>query len=136
MDEFRYIVPDKVWAEEIERVLGKVWTCPYCNAQSTRARGASDTGWVQTPLRQTSPPWICLGCCIDIYSACLSTDFAEHPYRDFLEAIGRREGLTLDSLRTICLEHQLRLATSRAEHAPDDRYESPRQRLRLLLGLS
>ena len=113
MRDIRYIVPERFRAEDVERMLGHGWLCPFCGAQSTSDKGDADTGWIETPLRQSGTKWICLGCCVDIYSTCLSADFDDHPYRGIVEQAARHESLGVARARRICLEHQRRVIEQR-----------------------
>lgn len=122
MSDIRYVLPQRFSAEEVERMLARTWICPFCRAQSTAARNELDTGWVETPLRQTSPKWICLGCCIDIYATCLSRDFNEHPYREIVGQVAAQESLEVTEARRICLDHQLRILEERSPSSEHGRY--------------
>jgi hypothetical protein len=113
VNDFLYVVPEAFDASVVEKIVGKVLECPYCKAQTTAMKGGEDgedTGWVRTPLRQSEPRWICLGCCIDIYSTCISSKFESHPYLDIVEEVARVEKLSVKVARRVALEHQREIA--------------------------
>ncbi len=100
-----WMIPDKMPDEDLRILLATEWRCPYCKV--------TDGPWVQTPLRQTEPNWICEGCCIDIYSTCLDREFNDNPYREIVAEAAQLEGISLLEARRICLEHQLSLIKER-----------------------
>jgi hypothetical protein len=132
MSEFRYVLPDRYTAEQVEALLCRHYLCPYCRSQSTTARGAEDTTWVETPLRMSGPKWICLGCCIDIYSTCLSEYFDEHPYKSLVDEVASLEKLKTSNIRDICLKHQSEIASRRLVETGDARYGEVIQRIQRL----
>jgi hypothetical protein len=122
MTDLRYVLPDRFSAEHVESTCGKTIVCPFCRSQSTESKGKEDTTWVETPLRTSSPKWICLGCCIDIYSTSLDDDFDENPFNDIVCEVAKRENLGIDEARSICLKHQSELADRKYKETGDARY--------------
>ena len=113
--KYSYFVPEAVSARQVEQIVRHSLECPYCKAERTNC--GVDIGWVISPLRQSEPRWICLGCCIDIYSTCLKDEFQNHPYYDLVEDIAKLEGLNVSELRKIALIHQFEIA---GKNLPDN----------------
>ena len=111
----KHIRPRFVSGESVVATLGRPWTCPWCRSETTASDTAEDIGWVETPLRQSSPPYVCLGCCEDIYSTCVASDFKSHPYHDIVVDAAAVEGVSVQAFRRTCVEHQLELLTQRGE---------------------
>ena len=74
------------------------------------------------PPATSSPKWICLGCCIDIYSTFLDDDFGENPFNDIVREVAKRENLEIDEARSLCLKHQSELADRKYKETGDVRY--------------
>ncbi len=60
-------------------------------------------------MRGAPASWICYGCFIDLYKACLSLDYAHHPNRDLVQAAAMLDGLDEQEYRLRCLQHQLQM---------------------------
>ena len=133
MVEPRYIVPNRFTAQHVESDVGGEYICPFCQAQSTIAKGTADTTWIEMPFLKSYPKWVCLGCCIDIYSTCLSDRFEEDPYREIVEDAAKLAGYELDAFRRACLEHQLEIAQCRFARSRNRCYKKVMQRIRQLV---
>lgn len=129
----RHVRPPIISAEVVHGRVGRNWTCPFCNSESTASAGNDDIGWIETPLRKREPRFICLGCCEDIYSTCATDSFTDHPYRDIVEQAAAREGYDVNVFRKICVEHQLQVIRERKQHESHPEYDERERHLTRLL---
>ena len=102
--KYDHVMPKAISGAELKNFLGKDYTCPFCLVESTK--NEIDIKWVETPLIKKSPRYICLGCCIDIYSTCISSQFENHPYKDIVADSAKIAGRDIKEFRRICLDHQ------------------------------
>ncbi|MCZ2344016.1 MAG: hypothetical protein LC104_19810 [Bacteroidales bacterium] len=116
---------------DLALTVGKKYICPYCQAQSIGDM-EGDIGWVVCPMRPISTKWICLGCLEDIYSACLSTDYLHHPYRDIVQGAARLDGMDEHAYRLACIQHQLQTLIS--SDRPPNQHIPSREYLELLIA--
>ena len=105
--QLRYVLPDVVDASILESQLGKVYECPYCQSQNTAMRDESDTGWIQLDYRRSRSNWVCMGCCIDIFSTVTDDEFESNPYRSVVEEAAMSENMTVDEYRAQALRFQM-----------------------------
>ena len=129
-----HVRPNIISAQEVSRLVGHEWICPFCAAENTKSVGDDDIGWVATPLRRNKPSFICLGCCEDIYSTCASPDYDTHAYRGIVQDVAKQEGLSEIQCRRLCIEHQLRIIAERCQRELHPEYEYRHQHLQNILS--
>lgn len=143
MYDFSYIHGREMSDAQLHAILKHDYVCPWCERArifDRRYAGVSGVArgnvWVETPLQLAGQGWICLGCYIDVYTACNSFDFSEHPDRALVESIAKSNGLLLDEFRRRAWVHQLEIINADREASKLERGAAPlEQRLkRLMLG--
>jgi|GEM_PF-2403078 len=135
---YRYTHPPEVTNEELLRLVGGPHVCPWCRRSRVPASRrnspiAQNQYWVNTPLRRTGPMYVCVGCAIDVYSACNSSRFDTNMDRPLVEAVARGEGLTSEAFRRACWEHQMEIIREGRRSGTVEPGEEPLERR--LLGL-
>ena len=95
------------------------YLCPLCRSQRTGER--PDTGWVSCPLVRGQ--MVCLGSCFDFQAAARSSEFETHFDRPLFEKLAQETRQGEQSLRAICLRHQLQIIDSRLLSRADDPVE-------------
>ncbi len=70
-------------------------------------REENDTGWIRLDYRRSRANWVCVGCCIDIFSTVTDDDFDSNPYRSVVEEAAMSENMTVDEYRERALRYQL-----------------------------
>ena len=95
------------------------YVCPLCRSQRTDER--PDTGWVSCPL--VHDQIICLGSCFDFQAAARSSEFETHFDRPLFEKLAQETRHGEQSLRAICLRHQLQIIDDRLLSRADDAVE-------------
>jgi hypothetical protein len=127
-----HIIPTSISGKELKRICKKNYTCPFCLVESTKS--IVDIKWIETPLVKKKPKYICLGCCIDIYSTCMSTEFMAHPYKDIVEDAAQKVDLDMMVFRKICLEHQKKIIIERIDGKGGTHYNELLKKIDVLLN--
>jgi hypothetical protein len=107
--------------------------CPYCESQSTGDAECDSAGWIECPIQNTPPRFICLGCCEDIYSTCASENFESHPFLGLVEDAAKKENITVAEYRVECLRQQLKAAEERRNREGTSKYDERAKNLTQLL---
>lgn len=141
MRSHSYVHEPPLTNKQLLKLLGKPDACAWCAESRTpdkTRRGIAPTdSWLPTPLRSQEPRWVCISCYLDVYSACNSQAFDEHPDRKLVVAIAEDEGMTAEDFRRRAWEHQLSiLVRDRVDGRADPRDAILERRLRLLLEQS
>jgi len=109
-----HVRPGHMEAPAVRTVVGFDVTCPFCRVESTACTNY-DIGWVRSPLAPPEAPFLCLGCCEDLYSACAAADFEHHPYRKLVAQAAQATNISIKEFRRRCLIHQLETAKRELE---------------------
>src|SRR5262245_12901523 len=109
-----YILPQKIFTcGEVVELLGHELTCPFCSFHSTQSKSAYGPKWIDTPLVVNEPRFICDTCASEVYITCAHPDFLNAPGLDIVAEIAKKQSLSLQGFRRICLQHQLELIQQR-----------------------
>jgi len=75
-----------------------------------------------------------VGCCIDVYSTCLSDEFDDHPYYGVVAEIAAKYGYSIDEVREVCLIHQRQLSEGRFPGGATEGYVSVLSKIEVALS--
>lgn len=108
------VVPTQASARNVDPMGG--YRCPTLS--SAKYGDSENPGWVQCPM--LNGEMICFGSCVEFQKVAKSEDFDSHHDKGLMLKLSANIERSVRELRTICVQHQIDVASEQIDEGSGD----------------